>query len=344
MLLANGLAARGHQVTLLLLQQEGVLRPLVAPEVTVRLHPWWHPPTVDPEVTDSVLISGTTNTETGAATLWRARPSRSRGRRRWLVAAHDPPRQDGRTYTPALARFMQRSDGYVALSTGHWQALQRHQPLHPTVHVVANGTELSFPEPPDAPVPGDPLQLVFLGRMTEQKGVDILLEALTGLTSARWTLDLYGDGPDRARLEEVYLGRFDGRVRYRGVTPDTAGVLRAADVLVMPSRNEAMPMVVIEAMAAGTVVVASAVGAVADMLGSGACGTLVDMPTSADTSRPDDGQVRAWRDALAELFRDPTPALVRRTAAWRRQREHYSVPAMLDGYERAIAAVLGSRP
>ncbi len=108
----------------------------------------------------------------------------------------------------------------------------------------------------------------------------------------------------------------------------------------MPSRNEAMPMVVIEAMAAGTAVIAPAVGAVPDMLGHGSCGTLVTMPFVADSSRPSSAQVDAWREALASLLDAPAPALARRIGAWRRQREHYSVTAMVDGYERAIAAAL----
>ena len=118
--------------------------------------------------------------------------------------------------------------------------------------------------------------LVFAGRLGPQKDVDTLLEALVRVPEV--TLAIAGDGPERTVLERRAgeLG-LDGRVRFLGsVRRDT--VLRlfgAADACVLPSAWENFPHTVVEALAVGCPVIATAVGGVPEVVVDGENGLLV---------------------------------------------------------------------
>lgn len=128
----------------------------------------------------------------------------------------------------------------------------------------------------------DPRRLLFVGRLVEKKGVDVLLRALAGVPDAR--LVVVGDGPERPRLQRL-AGDLcvAGRVEFRGQQPKTAvwEELRAAGAIVIPSRvassgdREGTPVVLAEAAAAGVPIVASAVGGLAEQITSDVDGILV---------------------------------------------------------------------
>lgn len=113
-----------------------------------------------------------------------------------------------------------------------------------------------------------------IGRLEPQKGVDILIRALADVEDA--TLLVVGDGSERARLEE--LARAVGvseRVEWKGWSEAPRTYLGTLDVFVLPSRNEGFPLAVLEALLAGTAVVASDVGSVAEVIRDGETGLLV---------------------------------------------------------------------
>jgi glycosyltransferase involved in cell wall biosynthesis len=120
-----------------------------------------------------------------------------------------------------------------------------------------------------------PLTIGYIGRLTWQKGVDILLRALARCGPGRtMTLDVVGDGPERERLRSLAseLGLGD-RVRFRPPVPhaDVPRVLRGFDVLVLPSRTiptsqEHFGRVLIEGMAAGCVVIGTDSGAIPEVI------------------------------------------------------------------------------
>jgi teichuronic acid biosynthesis glycosyltransferase TuaC len=110
-------------------------------------------------------------------------------------------------------------------------------------------------------LPEDAFVIAFIGRLTPEKGVDVLLEAVAGLPEPA-TLLLVGDGPLLAQAQ-----RAPGVVA-AGVQPHAAipRYLAAADLLVLPSLREGLPTVLVEAGAMGVPVVASAVGGVPELL------------------------------------------------------------------------------
>jgi glycosyltransferase involved in cell wall biosynthesis len=118
--------------------------------------------------------------------------------------------------------------------------------------------------------------LVFAGRLSVQKAVDVALEALTRLDGL--DLVLAGDGSDAEKLRALAaeLG-LDGRARFLGPQPRSTvfELLRAGDAVVLPSKWENFPHVLVEALAVGTPVIATAVGGVTEIVRDGENGLLV---------------------------------------------------------------------
>jgi glycosyltransferase involved in cell wall biosynthesis/GT2 family glycosyltransferase len=324
-LLANELAKRGYPVTIACLQHFGPLTPELDPAVRLVLTPWWQP-LVDLPTNDSVLITGVTNTEAGFAMGWRAANLARPGRHRWLAATHEPAEPEGPTYGSKLAKVIARSDGVIALSPRHWADITRYQPLHPKHFLAPNGVPAQSVR---GFAPEGPVRLGMLCRMVEHKNPHLLVAALDAIENPAWTLDLFGDGPDRERLEALTPERLRGKVRWRGASPGPDHAFAEIDVLCVPSRAEAFPLVIVEAMARGLPVLASAVGSVPDLLDNGRAGVLVE-PVTAE----------AWATALRPIIDDPARLTELAAAGARRAAELYTVDAMTDAYEAAISAAL----
>jgi glycosyltransferase involved in cell wall biosynthesis len=117
--------------------------------------------------------------------------------------------------------------------------------------------------------------LVFAGRLTDAKNLDLALRALGAVPEARLTI--VGDGPDRARLERV-AAELGANAEFVGARPrgEVLGLMAAADAVVLSSAWENFPHGVVEALAMGTPVVATRVGGVPEVVRDGENGLLVD--------------------------------------------------------------------
>jgi glycosyltransferase involved in cell wall biosynthesis len=123
---------------------------------------------------------------------------------------------------------------------------------------------------PDATV------ITAVGRLDEQKGIDVLLEAFARLRPAKTELWLAGDGPRRMALEaQTQRLGLEPHVRFLGYREDVPDLLRASDLFVLPSRFEAMSIAVLEAMAAGLAGVFTDVGDNRQVVADGATGLVV---------------------------------------------------------------------
>lgn len=142
-----------------------------------------------------------------------------------------------------------------------------------SMRVIYTGVQLAEAEP--APRPPGELVVGCLGRFSPEKGLDVLLRALPELDGV--TAVLVGDGPERARLEALAreLGVAE-RVSLPGWQDEPASYVRSFDVLVSPSRSEALPLAVLEGMLAGLPVVATNVGSVPEAVVEGETGLLVE--------------------------------------------------------------------
>ncbi len=133
--------------------------------------------------------------------------------------------------------------------------------------IVQNG--LTPEEFQPVPLDNDASTFLFVGEMRKLKGVDILLEAIAQIPGS--SLTLVGDGVDQAAFESqaTQLG-LQSRVRFAGRMPIRAALAKGS-MLVVPSRNEAFPYVVLEGIAAGRAVIASRIGGIPEMLPDAFC-------------------------------------------------------------------------
>jgi glycosyltransferase involved in cell wall biosynthesis len=192
--------------------------------------------------------------------------------------------------------------------------------------------------PPDTPPRargcGGPPSVGYVGRLCPEKGVDLLIRAMPLLSrrSQGAHLVVVGDGPDERRLRRLAqdLGVGDC-VAFLGHRDDVPALLRQMDVLAVPSRSDGAPLVIHEAMQAGTAVVGSAVGGIPDRLEDGRCGVLVPA-----------GRVDALADALSGLLAD-ADARRRLSRAARRAAARHTFAGMVDVVERAYADAVAAR-
>jgi len=138
-------------------------------------------------------------------------------------------------------------------------------------------------DPAEAQRPAKP-RVLFVGNITRAKGVDLLIEALARCPDAWQACSLAGAGGDADRMKSLAAeSGIAGRLRWLGRLPASAvpELMRRHDLLVLPSRSEGRPNVVIEAMASGLPVIATGVGGVADLVRDGEVGLIVP-PDDAD--------------------------------------------------------------
>jgi glycosyltransferase involved in cell wall biosynthesis len=184
-----------------------------------------------------------------------------------------------------LARVVAVSDALEEQLLGSGVAAER-------VVVVDNPIPREMPMPRARDIRSATPRLLFLGRISHEKGLDVLLRALSLTADLPWALDVMGDGPQRRESEELARSlSLADRVHFLGFTDTVPEALGAADLVVLPSRTEGTPLTLLEAMASGRPVVASDVGGVGSALSHGA-GLLVapDSPNAL---------ARALRAALA---------------------------------------------
>ncbi|MDA1014789.1 MAG: glycosyltransferase [Planctomycetota bacterium] len=133
-------------------------------------------------------------------------------------------------------------------------------------------------------IPTDRRTFLFVGRLDPQKAPEVLLRAFVDLqpSEAGAHLLFVGDGPDRAALEATVMSHaVDDCVTFAGRRSDVPAIMAAAHSLVLPSRWEGLPNVILEAMSVGLPVIATRVEGSSELLAGGRYGTLVevDSPT-----------------------------------------------------------------
>jgi glycosyltransferase involved in cell wall biosynthesis len=169
----------------------------------------------------------------------------------------------------------------------------------------------------------------WVGRFIPVKGGDVFLDALSRIPEPRPTGVMIGYGREADRLrqqaEELGLAR---TVRFYPEIRDAARYYPAFDVFALSSRSEGLPIVILEAMAAGVPIVATRVGGVTDALGD----------QHAWLVPPEDPQALAL--AISDALRDRRSAEKRAHDAARRLEEHYALDRFLDGYEQVYRGIL----
>ena len=190
-----------------------------------------------------------------------------------------------------------------------------------------------------APPPGGRRNVVlFLGRLTREKGLHELLEAFAGLRVQLPEAELVCAGAGELEAAQQRAARLgiEETVRFPGwIGPqERQAWLRRAAVLALPSHAEGLPMCLLEAMAAGVPVVASAVGGIPDVVRHGVNGLLVAPGDAAELER-----------ALRRLLREPRLAAALGAAGRESVRERNAPERVLAQLEGVYAGLgLEARP
>jgi glycosyltransferase involved in cell wall biosynthesis len=207
------------------------------------------------------------------------------------------------------------------------RAAARVRMIHNGLKEPASQAELSKEQRADLRrrfgLPADQPVIATIGRLAKQKNQGVLIEAMRSLESI--VLAIAGEGTLRERLlAQVAAAGLEQRVYMLGAlgAADVRLLLRISDIFVTPSHFEAMPMVVLEAMQEGSVIVASDIEAHRELLGES--GRLV-APT------PDGVQA-----AVRELLADASLCAQLSRAALERSRQ-FSEKAMIEGYLRLLS-------
>jgi glycosyltransferase involved in cell wall biosynthesis len=145
---------------------------------------------------------------------------------------------------------------------------------------------------------GEGTHLVFVGRLAPVKGLRVLIEALVALDRPDIRLTIVGDGTERAPLEAMAAPLGD-RVRFTGYQSqnEVAAILGTADAFVLPSFAEGVPVVLMEALAAGLTVIATRITGVPELVDHGVSGLLVSP-----------GDAQALSREIETFANDPTAA------------------------------------
>lgn len=184
-----------------------------------------------------------------------------RGHRAMVVTLHGSSLGNAGRARARLVRLALRPARVVhVLSAAHASVLEvgrRGRVIPNDVRIPSDVKPMSVREP----------LIVFAGELSRRKGVDVLIEAWRRSDKGHWTLSLAGPRPkseaQRVSLEDLPDGaQLLGAIKH----DDLLALLGRASVLVLPSRAEALPMAVCEAMAAGCAVIATDVGGVSDLL------------------------------------------------------------------------------
>jgi glycosyltransferase involved in cell wall biosynthesis len=208
------------------------------------------------------------------------------------------------------------------------------------ISVIPNGIDLITPRRSreallgvDASVP----VVVFVGTLSEPKGVPLLAPVMERVVREhpRALCVLVGEdvGAERALREDIGRRGLDKTFRFLGFRADAKELIAHADALILPSRVDSLPCVVMEAMAAGVPSVATESGGAAELIVDGVTGRLVPI---------DD--VEAMATALSALFADPDLRRAMGEKALARARERFGARRYVAAFERLFAQLATSRP
>lgn len=256
----------------------------------------------------------------------------------------EPSHAGGRLGLSAVLRrgVLRRADAVVALTPGMRDALGQLGISSGRLHVIPNGIDSDLFRPAGEAarraaraalhLPHDGEVVVFVGRLEPVKGPDLLLAAWKLLGNRGAWLLMAGDGSQRPALE--VQARASERVRMLGWVEDQTllnQLYQAADVAVVPSRSEGMGAALLEAMASGVAVVATAVGGIRETVEDGITGLLVE---------PAPGSLAA---ALRALLDDPDARARLGQAAARTIPARYSLKAKADACDTLYRRLLARR-
>lgn len=260
----------------------------------------------------------------------------------WIAFAHGATAENRKVqfYNWIDRRLTRGADCIVVMSRLQQESLAS---LGDKVRVLHNA---AIPLPADEPAGGEASEWPWephrsdahtplvgvVGRLSPEKGVDVFLHACRELMQRRvaFSAIIAGDGPERRNLEKLSTGLGLENVRFIGPVAAVQSMYARLELLVIPSRSEGLPNVLLEALRANVPVVATRVGAIPEVLESSAAGVLAPAGDSC-----------ALADAIVHgltLKADPISRVDRRTLT-----ERFSLERRVQAHVQLYDEMLASR-
>ncbi len=231
-----------------------------------------------------------------------------------------------------IRRLWRDADAVIANSDGLAAMARTHAPDQ-TIGVVPQGADTAGIAAKTTYETRDTVELLTVGRLALHKGLDVLLTALTQVApDVRWRLTIVGDGPERAALQAqaACLGVAD-RVSFKGwaTRESLPEIYRGADVFLLPSREEGMANVLMEAMCAGLPSIATRIAGSSEAVVEGETGWLVPSEDAPALAR-----------AIERLGREPAARERMGRAARARVETTYSWPVIADRWLDIVERII----
>lgn len=241
---------------------------------------------------------------------------------------------------PWQSRLFRQADAVTAVSESLRREVVRLYPfVRDKAHVIHNCVGPSWFQ--DAAETRDVVEggyILFVGRFDTIKGTDILLRAwqLVQRNAKGLTLRLVGDGPElnnlRILAQELRVSE-SVQVLGRKQQQDLPSLYRGANLVVIPSRNEGLPLVALEAGACGSICVATNVGGLSEVIEHKVTGFLVEPESPA-----------ALADGILAALQLPVERKQRMSAAARKRiGQHFAQERIVARYEQLFQSLIGRR-
>jgi glycosyltransferase involved in cell wall biosynthesis len=245
-------------------------------------------------------------------------------------------------YSVVERQLLRRFSAVVGVHAGMASDARLPRSVRSQLTVIENGIDAS---PPAAgSVPNEALSSLrefctrqptigVVGRLSPEKGVDVLLQAfaLARENASAAQLAIIGDGPMREQLRQQadQLG-ISPSVHFSGFVPSAASIIPMLALLAIPSHSEGLPVVMLEALRARTPIVATRVGGIPSALEEGRAGRLVPP-----------GNAAALAEAIQLVLNDPSLAASYREAGFLRFSERFNQDVMVTRYLQLYTQRLG---
>ncbi|MCA0199320.1 MAG: glycosyltransferase family 4 protein [Proteobacteria bacterium] len=224
------------------------------------------------------------------------------------------------------------ADAVIANSEGLADMARAHDPKQ-QVGVISQGADTAGIAAKTTYPVREIVELLTVGRLAVHKGLDVLLTALAQLApDLSWRLSIVGDGPERAALNaQVSRLGLTARVTFKGWAKRDAlpAIYRDTDLFLLPSREEGMANVLMEAMCAGLPSIATRIAGSSEAVIDSETGLLVPSEDAPALAR-----------ALEALIRDPAARERMGRAARARVEQTYSWPVITDQWLDIVERII----
>lgn len=222
----------------------------------------------------------------------------------------------------------QQDHAIVAVSEAVRRSLKAEGFRAKEIRVIYNGIESPKVAPP-FPIETPPV-ITLVGRLNQQKGVDIFLEAMRLLPECRgWLVGIGGESERKRVADHLQRDDLQSRVRWDQTGMEGVRAMTEASVVVVPSRWEGLGIVALEAMALGRPVVASRVDGLSEVVQEGVTGLLVAP-----------GSPEALAQAVRKVLTDPAQAAEMGRAGRQRVEEQFTLSKMRAAYQQLYVEIL----